>query len=82
MTEREQLHQIVDELPENELAVARKVLRALVLAADAVELSFLSAPADDETSEIDQDGVDEALREIESGQAVSADEARRILEVA
>ena len=45
MTVREELHKIVDHIPETDVATARKFLRSLV---DPIELSLLSAPLDDE----------------------------------
>jgi hypothetical protein len=45
MTAREELHKLVDHIPEDDVAAARKILRSLV---DPVELSLLTAPPDDE----------------------------------
>jgi len=45
MTSREELHKLVDHIPEADVAAARKILRSLV---DPVELSLLAAPLDDE----------------------------------
>ena len=43
--DRHELHTLVDHIPESDVPVARKVLRAL---ADPVELAILAAPVDDE----------------------------------
>jgi len=51
MTPREELHKLVDHIPETDVAAARKILRALV---DPVELSLLTAPFDDEPETEDE----------------------------
>jgi hypothetical protein len=43
--DRNELHTLVDHIPESDVPTARKVLRAL---ADPVELAILTAPVDDE----------------------------------
>ncbi len=65
MTSREDLHKLVDHIPESDVAAARKILRAL---ADPVWQSILAAPLDDEP-ETDQERaeVEEARRETGSG---------------
>ena len=45
MTVREEIHRLVDHIPETEILTTRKLLRALV---DPVELALLSAGEDDE----------------------------------
>ena len=45
MTAREELHQLVDHIPETEVRTTQKLLRALV---DPVELAILLAGEDDE----------------------------------
>ena len=45
MTAREELHRLVDHLPESEVPTTRKLLRALV---DPVELAIMTAGEDDE----------------------------------
>jgi hypothetical protein len=59
MTVREELHRLVDHIPESEVPVTQKLLRALV---DPVELAILSAAEDDEIeSEEERAAVDAAL---------------------
>jgi hypothetical protein len=59
MTSREELHKLVDHIPEGDVAAARKILRSLV---DPVELSLLTAPLDDEPeTEDEQQAVEKAL---------------------
>ncbi len=61
MTARDELHKIVDHIPETDVATARKFLRSLV---DPVELSLLSAPVDDEPeSEGEREAVERIRRE-------------------
>ena len=45
MISREELHKLVDHIPEADVAAARKILRSLV---DPVELALLAAQPDDE----------------------------------
>lgn len=56
MTSREELHKLVDHIPEADVAAARKILRSLV---DPVELALLTAPLDDEPE------TEEELAEVE-----------------
>ena len=59
MTSREELHKLVDHIPEADVAAARKILRSLV---DPVELALLAAPLDDEPeSDAELAEVDKAL---------------------
>jgi hypothetical protein len=59
MTSREELHKLVDHIPDADVAAARKILRSLV---DPVELSLLTAPFDDEPeSEEELAAVEKAL---------------------
>jgi len=59
MTSREELHKLVDHIPETDVAAARKILRSLV---DPVELALLAAPLDDEPeSDAELAEVDKAL---------------------
>ncbi len=59
MTSREELHKLVDHIPESDVAAARKILRSLV---DPVELALATAPLDDEPeTEEELAGVEKAL---------------------
>ena len=58
---RHELHILLDHIPENDVATARKFLRPLV---DPVELSLLTTPMDDEAdSDEDRDAVEAARSE-------------------
>jgi len=59
MTSRDELHRLVDHVPEADVAAARKILRSLV---DPVTLSLLNAPPDDEPeTEQEREAVEKAL---------------------
>jgi len=59
MTSREELHKLVDHIPDADIAAARKILCSLV---DPVELSLLTAPLDDEPeTEQERQAVEKAL---------------------
>ncbi len=59
MTSREELHKLVDHIPEGDVAAARKILRSLV---DPVDLSLATAPPDDEPdTEQERQAVEKAL---------------------
>jgi hypothetical protein len=61
MSGREELHKLVDHIPEAGVDAARKVLRTLV---DPVELSLLTAPLDDEPeTEEERQAVERALND-------------------
>jgi hypothetical protein len=61
MSSREELHKLVDHLPEGHVPAARKILRSLV---DPVELSLLNAPLDDEPeSDKERESVERALND-------------------
>jgi len=58
---REELHKLIDHIPEADVAAARKILRSLV---DPVELSLLMAPSDDEPeTEEERQAVERALND-------------------
>ena len=60
-TDRQDLHTLVDHIPAGDVPAARKILRALM---DPVELSLLSALADDEPeTEEERTAVERALAE-------------------
>lgn len=58
MTAREELHRLVDYIPENDVSTTRKLLRALV---DPVGLANLSADDDEPESAAERDAVEAAL---------------------
>ena len=63
--DRQEIHSLVDHIPEKDLRTARKILRAL---ADPVTQSILNAPADDEPeTAAERDEMEAARRETGTG---------------
>ena len=79
MVTREQLHHLIDALPERGLAEAQRYLEALREAGgDPVLARLLLAPEDDEEDTPEEAaGAEEAWQEYQRGEAVSAEEAKR-----
>jgi len=74
--EKQQLHELVDRLPNDQLSSALKYLN--FLCADPVLLSLLNAPADDEPYTDEQrKRDDEAEASIARGEGVSHEEILR-----
>ena len=68
MTSREELHKLVDHIPETDVPAARKILRSLL---DPVELALLAAPLDDEPeTEAEFAEVEKALNDPRSDVAM------------
>jgi hypothetical protein len=79
VTTKEALHRLIDELPNEELSEAERVLRALSIA-DPVERSLALAPIDDEPlSDEDVAALEEARAEAARCETISTDELRREL---
>ena len=77
MTTREMLHVIVDELAEEDLVTAVRILKCLELAPGSLQIALANAPLDDEPDDDDFDGgLTEALQETEF---ISHDELKRRL---
>lgn len=79
MPARDDLHQLIEEFPEAEIARVSRVLRALLPFAEEERLYTVdTAPEDDEpyTAE-DRASVAEALRDVEEGRTVSHEEVKR-----
>jgi hypothetical protein len=65
MTHREDLHQLLDHIPDGDIPTTRKFLRSLV---DPIELSLLNAPLDDELeTEAERQAVERARGETGEG---------------
>ena len=81
MTRREAIHHLVDDLDDEDLPTAERVLLGLRITADPLLRSLAMAPVDDEP-ETDEEraGVAEALREREAGiPAIPLEEVKREL---
>jgi hypothetical protein len=80
MSRRDALHRLVDDLPEQDLPVAARVLEGLRATGDPVLRALLSAPIDDEPDTEDLDGgLSEARREAREGKTLSHEEVKREL---
>lgn len=81
MNRKEQLHRLVDQLPESELGAAERFLEYLRLAAtDPALHTLLTAPEDDEPEdEEERAAVAEAREDVEKGRVYSLDEVKREL---
>ena len=80
---REQLHELVESLPSEDVPTARRVLEALISSSDSVPLALRDVPIDDEPeTEEERAAVAEALREIEEGKGIPHDEVMRRLGLA
>ncbi|MCI0439612.1 MAG: hypothetical protein L0177_10840 [Chloroflexi bacterium] len=78
MTTREDLHRLVDELPENEIHSARRYLEYLRSFNDPILKSLWEAPEDDEPeTEEERRGVEEAYEDLRAGRVVSSEEIER-----
>ena len=77
MSARDILHRLVDELPEEDISTARRVLQALS-AVPAPHVLLEGASFDDEPDDDDFDGgLTEARADAEAGRVVSQEEVRR-----
>ena len=79
MTTKEQIHQLVDDLPERELETVKRVLEGLsaLSPSNPVLDALANAPVDDEeVSDEEAQAIEDGERDIESGQVVSGDQVR------
>jgi len=77
MGARDNLHRLIDELPEEDLSTAERVLQGLH-ASDRPHVPPDQAPVDDEPDDDDFDGgLTEARADIEAGRVVSHEEVKR-----
>jgi predicted transcriptional regulator len=81
MIAREELHELVERLPESELTAARSYLRYLAtVGSDPVLRALMNAPLDDEPlTEEELEAIEEGRRDLAEGRVVSHEEARRRL---
>jgi hypothetical protein len=78
---RDEVHALVDALPESELRTAQRFLRYLWWESDDALATLLrSAPVDDESvTEEEEAGAAEARAEIAGGDVISAEDVKRLL---
>lgn len=80
MTKRQALHQLIDDLPEDDLPTATRVLEGLRATSDLVKWSLDNAPLDDEPDDDDFDGgLTEARADAKAGRGITTEELRREL---
>ena len=80
MTDRQTLHTLVDELPENELLAARRFLEYLRRTEDPLRAVLDAAPIDDEPlTEEDLAAIRDGLEDKARGDVVSHEEVKRLL---
>jgi predicted transcriptional regulator len=81
MQDRHALHTLVDELPEPELAAAKRFLEYLrQQPSDSLRLALDAAPLDDEpVTEDDLAAIREGFEEQARGETVSHEEVKRLL---
>jgi len=76
MSARDTLHRLIDELPEEDLPAAERVLQRLRATGPLVPLD--EAPFDDEPDDDDFDGgLAEARADVQAGRVVPHDEVKR-----
>lgn len=78
---RDDLHRLVDELPENELNAARRYLEFIrETGRDPVRWALENAPLDDEPeTDEEKQAVEEGKADIRAGRTMTSDELRREL---
>ena len=80
MTTRQDLHQLVDELPESAVAEAARLLTALRADEDPLLKAFMEAPIDDEPlTEEEIAAIEEGREDVRAGRVLSHEETRRLL---
>ena len=68
---KQRLHQLIDELPEDEIQAAERCLQSLCGHRDPVLDAIRSAPDVEEPfSEEEQQGVDDAIRDLRAGNRI------------
>ena len=78
MTIKEELHRLVDELPESESHAAKRYLEYLCNMGDPVLRAMLEAPEDDEPeTEEERAAVAEAYEDLAAGRIVPLEEVKR-----
>ncbi|WP_062309851.1 hypothetical protein [Alicyclobacillus sendaiensis] len=79
--DREELHRLIDQLPDSEVAPALRYLRYLRdLGEDPLLKKLMSASADDEPeTEEEQAGAEQARKELQTGNVLTTEELEREL---
>ncbi|MDP2728001.1 MAG: hypothetical protein Q8P59_10730 [Dehalococcoidia bacterium] len=78
MITKEELHKLVEDLPQGEMEAARRYLQYLRDLGDPLLRMLMQAPFDDELEDDEERAaIAEARREIAAGQVVSHEDIRR-----
>jgi len=79
--DREDLHRLIEEIPDGELPGVQRYLEYVRdIASDPVRRSIETAPLDDEPeTEEERQGVEEAKADIRAGRTMSTEELKREL---
>ena len=81
MTVKEELHRLIEELPDDELYGAKRYLEYLRNMSDPVFRAFLEAPLDDEPETAkERAAVAEAYQDLAEGKVVPFNEIKREFE--
>jgi len=76
MSTKQQLRQLVDLLPDDQVPAAHRILHALI--GDPVVFSLLTAPEDDELdTDEHRTAADQARQEIARGEAIPFDQVKQ-----
>ena len=81
ITTRQQLHRLVDQLPESEIGTAQRVLEALAALSHDPFLQMLGeTPEDDEPLTAEEEAlIEEGRQQLQRGEGRSLEEVRREL---
>lgn len=80
MTTKQELHRLIDELPDSEVDEAARMLKGLWSDDEGLPAVLRDAPLDDEPETPEErEAVREALEDLRAGRVVSNDELRREL---
>lgn len=81
MTSKARLHELVEQLPDEETAAAARFLEYLRdVGSDPMRRVLDEAPEDDEPTTPEEDAsAEEAWQEYKAGKSISAEEAKRLL---
>lgn len=81
ITTRQQLHRLVDQLPESEMGTAQRVLEALTALGHDPFLQMLTdAPQDDEPLTLEEEAlIEEGRQQLQRGEGRSLEEVRHVL---
>ena len=80
MTIKDELHRLVDELPESESHAAKRFLEYLRNMGDPMMQALMEAPIDDEPTTAEEDkGAEEAWQEYRRGEARPWEDVRKEL---